>query len=146
LADPLADDLERWLEKETDARGRRPPMSRRQWAVGVGVVAIALGLGLLYPPFTDWKREAILREFRRGETLTLVGEQGGPRWYRFRTEVDRQPLQVADDNPLELKSHGDVLLVELFPAIHGTGFRLCAEVQHIGGRDGHVGVYFGHLR
>jgi hypothetical protein len=139
-ADPLADDLERWLAK---GPGRGRTLSRRACVAALAGVPLLLGVGSYYYFSSDPELAELQRRFQAGQTVTLVGETGVPRWYRFRTEADRPPLKVVGD--LRVRSPESLLLIELFPAIHGTAFRLRAQVKHSHAAGAVVGVYFGHL-
>jgi serine/threonine-protein kinase len=152
-AEALADDLGRWLRGEpVVARpegwlGRLWRFLRRHprlaWAillVGCAAVAAASAVYYLDP---DRPANDIHRRLARGETVTLIGDTGKPRWSRWCLgwggilEDDRQ------DQTFHIQSH-DVALLELVPASPPERCLFRAQVRHLGSKSSYVGIFFAH--
>jgi eukaryotic-like serine/threonine-protein kinase len=154
-AEALADDLGRWLEgKPTRVRplgwaGRaKRALARHPWRGAAAALCLlaALGAGagwLLHDPDRAVKQaEARLA---RGEAVTLIGESGGPAWWRWCEGGQESQTAAAQDGTFAVHSAASLALVELLRQPRPSRFRLRAEVRHPGSNDwGKVGVYFAH--
>jgi serine/threonine-protein kinase len=150
----LADQLDRWLKNEPTFP---PPPSRsaRMWKAvrrhprAVAAVCMCVLLGALASAawyFLDPDRPVknIERRLRRGETVTLIGETGGPRWSHW-------GLRQGVTNPVHLKDGAfsmtglNYTVLTLLPDPQGS-YRLSVEVRHENTTPGAVGLAFLHSR
>jgi hypothetical protein len=83
---------------------------------------------------------SIERRLQKGETVTLLGKAGRPRWYRWRTERSRHPL-LGRPYVLSLDSH-DRCLLELLPKVRCSAYHFEAQVQQVRSVSGCVGIFF----
>lgn len=150
----LADDLERWLHNEPITARPEPRWQRlrRQFRRRVGVKGLlillislmmlgsgAAGVWTLFvylsPAGKEQRRQgqvlaSIQRDLAAGKSVTLVGELGPPKWYRWRTEKGRGPLPELKKSPFTLDSTQGHLLLELLPDLQLASYRYSAEVQY----------------
>jgi serine/threonine-protein kinase len=153
-AEALADDLERWLAGKLTppptlgwpARARRA-LRRRPWAVAVAALGLlaALAAGATWAlRDPDAAVKQIESALARGEAVTLLGETGAPRWYRWAEGSQQGRVAEAPDGAFTVHCPTALALVELVRDPRRTRFRLRAEVRHDASSDlGQVGVYFG---
>jgi serine/threonine-protein kinase len=157
----LAADLGCWLNnrpiqprrsrQQTKVRPSRPSAGARKALVLLLVFLLGAGGWLLIrPPATSRPDapeptpeqralEAIQRDLAAGKSVTLVGREGLPAWYAWRTEKNRPPLPQRM-GPLYVESWG-CCQVELLPAAPPR-FQLRAEVKFGKTIDGAAGLYF----
>ncbi|MFL5339395.1 MAG: hypothetical protein ACJ8F7_04435, partial [Gemmataceae bacterium] len=80
----------------------------------------------------------------RGETVTLIGETGGPRWSEWRLGGETGKAWVADDQSFRVESWS-ICLLDLVRGPGPARYRLRAEVWHRdSSHSGQVGFYVGH--
>ncbi len=80
----------------------------------------------------------------QGEPLELVGDTGGPLWYRWPLEAGRVALVAEPDQPLGVKTVNFTPL-ELVPAAPPPCYRLEAEVwQTLNAGQGEAGLFIAH--
>jgi serine/threonine-protein kinase len=150
-AEVLAQDLGRWLSGEPTL-ARPPRWYARAWRRlprRVLVAALLLLCGpaalLLYTWLTapDPARvaEEIEARLGRGESVTLIGETGGPAWLRWRTAEHATQISQAGDGAFSLHSWGRATL-ELVRDPQVDRYVMRAEVRHAKGDDmGEVGLF-----
>jgi serine/threonine protein kinase len=154
-AGALAEDLKRWQQgepilarPETQTRrtwrfARRHPLSAMVMAVIVFALIIAPVVTYLTRP--ERRIEAIERELRQGHNVTLLGDTGQPRWYRWRTTEGSKKAFESDDGTFALQSfeHG---LLELVRDPQQDSFLFCAEVRHDQGprAESEAGIFFNY--
>jgi predicted Ser/Thr protein kinase len=160
-ASELAADLGRWRRGEpTKARPLsfvqklRRRVLRHRWAAAAVLVLVLAGLGAAVA-----RREAdalvrIDRQLARGEAVTLVGENGMPRWHRWRLgPTALAPSVRVADGTCSFQTAG-VSLLELHPAPRIDRYRITAELRLDGTTlvplakgappVGRAGLYFGY--
>jgi serine/threonine-protein kinase len=153
-AEALADDLAHWRNQEPITarpesvlrKGRRA--IRRHPAVTAAAVLLTLAVGLavaIAPRLDpDRARREIESRLSRGEAVTLVGETGPPRWYRWsdKSTVGAVPPN-APDEPFQFHSLSGALLV-LAEHPGSRRYRLQAEVRHDTAKSSlsQAGVFF----
>jgi serine/threonine-protein kinase len=155
-AEALADDLGRWLRGEPSlarppgwiARVRRTARRHRAATLVVAVLALTAVLLPVLNYLWDPERslEAVERQLSRGEMVTLIGNTGPPRWFRWRTDETGASLSSAPDGAFTI-GHKAFGLLELLPNPQLPSYRLRAEVRHeqiAGLPDSATGIYFGH--
>jgi serine/threonine-protein kinase len=159
-AEALAEDLGRWLRGEpTKARPRRWPArvfrAARRHPVGVLVgVALLCAPGIL--PFVNRERpvnqadpdrpvEEIERMLAQGQPVSLIGETGEPRWFRWRLGRERTQVSLAGDGTFAIHSWA-LCLMELVRAPQQDSYRIRADVRHDNSDDAmsEVGIYLAH--
>ena len=166
----LVEELARWLKGEPRVT---PPVSRfratvralrRRWRVAAAaVLLLATVFGLAVAVNALWFRadtvpdgesESVRRkleaELSKGQPVTLVGETGWPKWFRWRAarESERR-VQLAPDRTfsvemLDLYATG---LLELLPDPKTDRYKLTAQLRHdrsAGGGAGVTGLYVAH--
>jgi serine/threonine-protein kinase len=152
-AEALADDLGRWLRGKPTAV--RPPgrarrvlrWLRRRWrwlTMGLAAAAAVAAAALLWPKDPDRPVKEIEARLARGEAVTLIGETGGPKWYRWAEGGQEAQAVPERDGTFAVHCSASLALLELASDPRRTRFRLSAEVRHItSSARGEVGVYFG---
>jgi serine/threonine-protein kinase len=112
----LAEDLERWLgggapHVRPDNPVQRAARSLRRQRRRVALTGLVLLLAILAPAAWLLRRpspEQVLRQIEaalaRGETVTLLGETGMPRWSEWVPGGDSGMLVGSPDKPLEVSS------------------------------------------
>src|SRR5579883_3108907 len=149
----LAEDLQRWLDGQTiQARPmrcyhralrkiRRNPATFT--AIGVLIVLIVLLSSLPYLLDPQRKVERFQTRLRRGETVTLIGQTGGPAWSRWPLRPGALVTAGAGGNVFTISAH-DAALLQLLEDPQRS-YRLTAQVRHDdGSRDSEVGLFFLH--
>ena len=148
----VADDLD--CVRRHEATKTRPEgwlassarMTRRHWlaaTVGGGLGIGALGLGVAAYWTAERRRiEAIQKRLARGYSVLLVGSSGVPDWFRWRAIPGGFAPRNPDD-PLCL-SGTFASLLELLPDPGIERYRLRAEVKHLLGETGELGIYVGY--
>jgi serine/threonine-protein kinase len=150
----LAEDLENWLEgRPTRARPltrwRRLGRAVRRHPRVVRDVAVAalLGGGILLAAYyrsPEARIRTVERELARGRPQTLIGEKGGPGWFRVVTEAKRAQAGAGSDG-FFLVDAWSRTLVELVRDPQRDRFRLRAEVRHNkGDLQAEIGIYVAH--
>ncbi|HJT79232.1 MAG TPA: serine/threonine-protein kinase, partial [Gemmataceae bacterium] len=164
-AGALADDLTRWLRgspveaaPESRIRRVRRSLSRRLGRKGVAallaLVLLPAGLGLLAwlltsrpipgPSPAEREQAAALAAYEydldQRQPVTLIGETGLPRYYRWRTNEQRLPLPVQGPQPFFLESYSFSLL-DLLPDPRTESYRLSADVELRVNNGGSAGIY-----
>jgi serine/threonine protein kinase len=151
----LAEDLERWLRREP-VQARPRPWPDRAWraicrnALLSLVMALA-GFGLatwaVLPALNDPDRplKKMERELARGESVTLIGEAGRPKWYRWGLGEDKIMMEsVAPDKPYSFMTP-DFGRLFLLNSPRRSHYRFSAEVRHDSSFDmGEAGLLFAH--
>jgi serine/threonine-protein kinase len=151
-AQELADDLD--CVRRHEATMTRPEgwlassarMTRRHWLAATVVGGLGLGgLGLGVAAYWTSERrriEAIQKRLARGYSVVLVGSSGVPDWFQWRAI----PGAFAPRNPEDpLCLSGTFLsLLELLPDPGIERYRLRAEVKHLLGETGDLGIYVGY--
>jgi serine/threonine-protein kinase len=156
-AQALAEDLQRFLaERPTEARPRRwagralRTISRhplRSAAAALGVLALVLVPMAAYWWDPDRPLNDTQRRLARGETVTLIGAKGPPRWSRWAVGDAGASVSHEADTPFSVHSSRKVVLLELLRDPQRDRFCLEAEVHHQEGTEhGRVGLYFAHAQ
>jgi serine/threonine-protein kinase len=165
-ADALAQELARWLVGQRTLT-RRPGRLRRAARIVrrraralVGALLLTAGLigaAAAFLPRTggsavpDGESEAVRRELEaeldRGRPVTLVGETGWPKWFRWRAGKDAQRTHIEPDGTFSAEMLDQRIpgLLELLPDPRTDRYKLTAQVRHDQGRyGGFVGLYVAH--
>ncbi|MCE9560629.1 MAG: serine/threonine protein kinase [Planctomycetes bacterium] len=92
-------------------------------------------------------RKELEAELDKGKPVTLVGEKGWPKWFRWVSGKESQRMQLEKDGAVSAemvgKDHMGVL--ELLPDTRNDKYKLTAEIRHeLGGYGGFIGMYVGH--
>jgi serine/threonine protein kinase len=155
-AEALADDLARWQRgKPPRARpyiswpARLRRSIRRHPLVTTAIMLTALA-ALIMPVvnyFRDPVRalEPIERQLRQGHAVTLLGDEGKPAWFRWRTTEGQPSIHQAPDGSFAIQS-AQYGLLELLRDPQRTHYRFSAEVRQdqCDGSNGHIGIYFAY--
>jgi len=165
-AHELVQELDRLLEGKS-IQTRRPSRwrgvgraARRRAPAALVVLLLAAGLvgatAALMPrqasSIPNGELETVRRELEgeldKGRPVTLVGEKGWPKWFRWQCGGgDAQRMEVEKDGTfLAENTHKTRLgLLELLPDTRNDRYKLTAEIRHeLGAYGGHVGMYVGH--
>jgi serine/threonine-protein kinase len=152
----LADELGRFLNQDP----RDPVLTRiRSWPIRTWrlarrrpIDATALVLIILVLPaipliqlWMDPERPVAQLESRlaSGHTVTLIGEEGRPAWFRLRAGADTTQVSQTPDGAWSINSWG-FCLVELMRKVRLPGYRFRAWIRHEKGkRLSEVGLFFG---
>jgi serine/threonine-protein kinase len=158
----LADDLTNWRTGERVlarpwpwprrvGRALRRPAVRRNALVLLTACSLLLAAGAfvtLRPVPEPWRPahwEPIERDLLAGKPVTLIGESGPPRYYRWRSGGPTANVALAEDGTFSVHhlEHG---LLELVPDPHRQRYRFRALVRHDQGNfvETRVGIYFAH--
>ena len=165
----LANDLRNWLEGRTvEAEPESWTRSAERAvlrAAGRWPAAVTLGsllslfvatLGFAPAPATvdsledeaARRRDLVLadlsRDFDAGRAIRLVADKGPPRYFRWRTEINRPAPERQFRTPFELMSSG-ICLADVYPDVGRDRFRFGADVRVL---ESHrsaasAGIYFG---
>jgi serine/threonine-protein kinase len=150
----FAEDLGRWMHGEsTVARPQRWPgriwrrARRHAWiSLSLAAVGLAVVLFLTATYFRDpeRRREQIEARLVAGETVTLIGETGGPAWSQVRNGEESTQVSARPNEPFSVHSWGHAL-VELMHDSGRARYRFRAEVRHDKSDGlGQVGIYVAH--
>lgn len=148
-AQALADDLERWLAHQ---RLRGTPrwqerLGRALWrrkAVVAGGLLLAVAAALLY--LSDPKRplRQLEADLAAGQPVTLIGETGKPKWFRWRMGAAKSATSLAQDGAFSIHTQ-TLVLIELLPDPQTERYRFAAQVRHnTSNRVGGVGLFVAH--
>jgi serine/threonine-protein kinase len=131
----LAEDLRRWLEGRLTLA--RPPgrvtQAMRQvrrhpvWSVVVVLILLLAAAWSRLNP--DRPRKQVEATLARGETVTLIGETGAPRWFRWTEGQENSSIHLLADGTFSLLT-GGVAMVELVADPRADRYRLRAQVRH----------------
>jgi eukaryotic-like serine/threonine-protein kinase len=145
----LADDLDDWLAGRAPRSlpgviGRAMRPTRRQALVaGLGLAATAAGV-IIYRRDPDVILRGIQADLRAGKPVTLIGEKGKPKWYKWAVGEAKGKTGVADDGAFTVHAGDEFALVELLPDPQTDSYRLEVNVRHdLADRRtmGEVGLY-----
>jgi hypothetical protein len=109
------------------------------------LAGFALGIAAVFYYLSDPDRpiKAIERRLAKGETVTLIGDNGAPRWSRGAMRAKTLLASDAPDKPFSLSSF-DFAPLELLPHPPARGYRFRAEVRHDDVHvQGRTGIFFG---
>ncbi|MBA4188803.1 MAG: hypothetical protein C0467_12460 [Planctomycetaceae bacterium] len=165
-AHELVQELDRLLEGKP-IQTRRPSRwrwvgraARRRAPVALAVLLLATGLvgatAALIPQqqaaaIPNGESESVRRELEveldKGRPVTLVGETGYPKWFRWRVGKNAQRTHIEPDGTFsaEVIQKNVIGVLELLPETRTDRYKLTAQVRHdVGGYGGFVGLYVGH--
>jgi hypothetical protein len=93
-------------------------------------------------PADEVALERIQEELKAGREVTLVGADGEPAWFRWRTSAQMGQQWLGADGTFT--AHSPSLgLLELLPDAPPGGYRFAAQVRHLQTeRSGRAGVFF----
>jgi serine/threonine-protein kinase len=149
-AQALADDLGRWI-KGAGPNAHRPAARTGRLVRRHPALSIALGLALIaallvpaasYLMDPERERERIEKELAQGKEVTLIGEQGWPRWHDWASRDKTQKVFLRD-GVFCVDSWG-VALLELVrdPQVPAYSFSTWVRHESSDSLDGTVGIYF----
>jgi serine/threonine-protein kinase len=152
-AQALADDLDRWLlGKPTAARPLRwfarycLWMRRRPRMVCVALVLVLSQVAVLAGLSFSTKAELgrMQNQIGAGESVTLIGPTGTPRWFRLRAGEDTTHVSSHKDGTFAVHSWGSCL-IELLPDPGWNSYRFSGQIRHENSdHSGGVGLFVGH--
>lgn len=164
-AQALADDLGRWLDGEpTHVRPltrlkRAARVVRRRWRSLVAmplvlVTAAVLGSAMLngtqeIKSAKDNADEKVLQELQtelaKGKPVTLIGETGAPKWWKWYIGATRSQASVLEtDDTFSVQTHDDAVM-ELLPDPMTDHYRMTAQIRHYRGRHPtQAGLFVAH--
>jgi hypothetical protein len=97
-----------------------------------------------YLTHPDRPREWVERKLANGEAVTLIGETGSPRWFRWRTSDERAKTAVGEDGTFSVQTW-ELGLLELVSDPQREHYRFRVQVRHeTTQQEGRVGVYVAH--
>jgi hypothetical protein len=157
-AKELADDLARWRNGESTVarpltrRRRAWRRIRRSWKPLTAAFVLLSGVGLALafvarlgkPPDPTPPVAEIEAALRRGETVTLIGASGPPKYQRW--VIGTGQISDAPANQPLLVECRESGMLELTPDSYNNRFRLTAEFKQdasVAG-DSSAGIYFSH--
>jgi serine/threonine-protein kinase len=166
-AQALGDDLDRWLRGEpTLARPLNWAGRVKRWVrtrsrlvaaavLVTAVVGVAITLSLRGPELDrashadPSEAQRMDSELRIGHEVTLIGETGRPRYYRWQNGTGRGWVADKPDGTFSV-SHPGIGLLELLPTLPIEHYRLSAEVRHdlsdkATDQRAAVGMFAGHV-
>ena len=150
-AHELAEDLRRWKKGEpTLARPASWP--RRAWREGkklapwIIAIAAAILIGSVAASIGPPPAQQIMYALKRGDSVTLIGETGAPRYYRWAVGTG-EVSQPRVGEPFLLSCSGSGM-VELVPDSQTDRYRFSAEyrVDASTDPDSWGGIYLTHQR
>jgi serine/threonine-protein kinase len=135
-AQALADDLDKWLRDERPEAASPSArldrfVRRHKTAIAFGLVVLALGMAMgLASYFLDRARtiERIERDLARGQSVTLIGPTGGPKWSRWPVGESRSQWKVVNDT--FIVTSYTLALLELVPDPQCESYCFTAQVRH----------------
>jgi serine/threonine-protein kinase len=141
----LADDLDRWLQRKPT---RTVPPS---WLARHRFVAISAALSLfaaittlvvIYERNPVRAAESIERQLAAGKEVTLIGDNGSPRWYEWATMDESQQVHLKDGF-FRVETWG-VALLDLVRDPQSSRYSFSTWIRHdeAKGKEGMVGIYF----
>jgi serine/threonine-protein kinase len=148
-AEALAEDLERWLRGvpirrlRWDQRIRRllrrhPVISSVTALLGTAALLLAGVTACSHPAFQLWKIE---RDLSQGKQVVLIGETGGPRWYRERVPRSLKESPLLSSDHFSVQSW-ELALVELVSDPQVEAYQFRAKIRHEESQgQGEVGLY-----
>lgn len=153
-AEELADDLERWLRGEPVVARPETRLKRlKRWArrhrnrcalVSACLVFVLAALALWWYHDPDRELRQIETRLANGDTVTLIGETGKPRWFKWRLGAGSGKDSVGDDGTFRISSWEPALL-ELVGDPQSERYTFSAEVRHLRSHEySEVGIYFEH--
>ncbi|VTT99445.1 serine threonine protein kinase : Serine/threonine protein kinase OS=Singulisphaera acidiphila (strain ATCC BAA-1392 / DSM 18658 / VKM B-2454 / MOB10) GN=Sinac_0905 PE=3 SV=1: Pkinase [Gemmataceae bacterium] len=166
-ANDLGEDLDRWLDGQA-LHGKRPGRAKRMVRtvqrhalVGSGVLAVVavLAAGVValarkepvVSAAPDGASAEVRRELERdldaGKRVTLVGDTGYPKWFKWRTGAAANRMGIEPDGVFaaEITDRHTLGLLELLPEARVTRYKVNAQIRHdLGGYGGSIGLYVGH--
>ena len=149
-AQALADDLGRWLnnEKPRDIPGpfvRTVRNVRRHPVMAAGVLLLLTAtVAFAAWPNPDRDLREMQAELKAGRPVTLIGETGKPKWYKWRVGEDGTKLARSTEGAMTIHA-SDLCMIELLPALECESYRFAVQVRHEKSLNpGAVGIYFAH--
>jgi serine/threonine-protein kinase len=168
----LAAELDRWLKGEpTLVRpptrlGRLKHTLRKRARLLLMLLAAIVAITAITGAVLTWNRDPevdrgsrtnryeamrLESELRRGHAITLIGDTGKPKWYRWQKDPSKGHVTVNKDGTFSV-THPKVGLLELVPDPAVERYLLRAQVKHDKNAAGSVskatgvGLYVSHTR
>jgi serine/threonine-protein kinase len=91
-------------------------------------------------------RRELERELDKGQPVTLVGDKGWPKWFRWRLGKNSSRMHIEPDGTFsaEVIEKYHLGLLELLPDTRTDRYKLTAQLRHdTGNFGGFVGLYVG---
>jgi hypothetical protein len=114
-------------------------------AVALGIFftgAAAVTIFFLWPMDPDRPLHSLERDLHRGQTVTLIGRNDSPVWFRWQAGETTSKITSAKDQSFTILAWHTALL-ELLPEPQIESFRISADVREFDGRTwGSAGLYF----